>query len=56
MAQALNTCHVVTDEQDCASFFSHVAHFPDTFLLKRGISYRQHLIHEQDFRFKVCGN
>ena len=33
---------------------SYVAHFPETLFLELSITDRQHLIHNQNFRFQVC--
>src|SRR5437879_309008 len=48
--------HFVADEKYRSAAGAHVAHFPETFLLKAGVPNGEHLVNQQDFRFKKRRN
>ena len=53
MAEVLNCCQVMGDEQDSTAAPAHIAHFPDALFLERHVAHRQHLIDNQDLGVQV---
>ena len=48
--------NIMTYEKNRSATFADVLHFPQTFLLKFGITHRQHFVHDEDFRFQMGGH
>src|SRR4051794_22002772 len=40
-------------EENCASFFGHIAHLAEAFLLKGGVTHREHLVYNQNLRLQM---
>ena len=51
-----NTSQIVADEQDGSSLLLEFVKFPVAFCLKKYVSHRQCLIHDQNFRINVDGH
>src|SRR6185295_9746835 len=54
--QRRDRTEIMTDEQHGSSRTRHIAHLPQTLLLKRRITNRQHFIHDQDLRLEMRGH
>ncbi len=48
--------NLMRNKKNGSTTFAYVLHLAYTFLLELSVTYRQHFIHDQNFRFQMCGH